>query len=358
VKNKLRAVGAAVAAGVLAVALGSTGTAYADPSGPPTFRDLAGVGSDTTQGVMNAISDVVVSPGGPGFPAAGTKLIASYDAVGPSPVVTKDPAVLPNCSFNPRPNGSTQGRQAFDATLTPGSATAGCLQFARSSSGVATTTNPMTWVPFAVDAVDFAVNKISNLPKQLAKNDLVAIYNCTIPGVNAYIPQAGSGTRNFFLTFLGINPGGPFGSCVKETKNGAPIEEHDGRVVNGDPNGIVPISIAQNIAQGAGTLPDIRGDSILGAMDSNLTDPTNVPANDVAPFVINSGTAQTASPATGWPAPMQREVFNIVATAQLGNVEIANVFVGSSSQVCQQSLIIKAFGFQTDPNCGSTTLHN
>jgi len=342
-KNKLRLVGAAVAAGVLAVALGSPSTSYADPTGPPPFRDLAGVGSGTTQGVMDAISDVVVSPGGPGFPPAGTKLIGSYDADGPPTIVTKDPAVNPGCSMS-RPSGSTAGLQVFDASLNPLSPTAGCLQFVRSFSGPVATTHPMTWLPFVIDTVDFAVNKLSNLPKQLARNDLIAIYTCTIPGVNAYLPPLDSDTSKIFLGFLGI----PLFPCVHLTKDGVPILEHDGRVLNGDANGIVPISIANNIAQGAGTLPDIRGNSILGAIDINLTDPTNVPANDLPPYEIPTGTADSAP---GWPAGptgLQHTYFNVVATAQLSNPEIANVFSGPSPQVCQQ-LIIKQFGFR--PTC-------
>ena len=49
-----------LAAGVCMATLTLTiGTAMADPNGTPTFRQLAGVGAETTQGVMNALSDKV-----------------------------------------------------------------------------------------------------------------------------------------------------------------------------------------------------------------------------------------------------------------------------------------------------------
>src|SRR5215470_7282851 len=71
--------------------------ASADPSGTPTYRQLAGVGSDTTQGVMNGLSQVVT--------INGVKVLGSYDAVGSTNVTTKDPATTPGCTMG-RPNGS------------------------------------------------------------------------------------------------------------------------------------------------------------------------------------------------------------------------------------------------------------
>lgn len=37
-------------------------TASADPSGAPPFRALAGVGGETTQHVMNALSNIIMIP--------------------------------------------------------------------------------------------------------------------------------------------------------------------------------------------------------------------------------------------------------------------------------------------------------
>ena len=71
-------------------------TAVADPVGPPTYRDLAGVGSDTTQGVMDAMSNAITDN-------SGTKILGSYDAGGGN-ITTQDPSVYSNCTI-PRPAG-------------------------------------------------------------------------------------------------------------------------------------------------------------------------------------------------------------------------------------------------------------
>jgi hypothetical protein len=59
------------------------GSAAADPNPPPPpYRDLNGVGDDTTQGVMNLLSNIIVD-------GTGNKLIASWDSA-PAPF---EPAV-------------------------------------------------------------------------------------------------------------------------------------------------------------------------------------------------------------------------------------------------------------------------
>ncbi|MDT7596708.1 MAG: hypothetical protein QOJ06_2254, partial [Pseudonocardiales bacterium] len=105
----------------------AVGTALADPPAN-TFRNLAGTGSDTTQGVMNALGNGV-SGGFPGIQIGGANQIASYDAIGASPIVTKDPNVNPNCSLSPRPINSGQG---INLLVSERTANHHCLQFARS----------------------------------------------------------------------------------------------------------------------------------------------------------------------------------------------------------------------------------
>jgi len=132
------------------------------------------------------------------------------------------------------------------------------------------------------------VTNDSNLPRQLTKADLISIYQCQIPGITPYIPQAGSGTRSFWLSYLGITDVTLF-PCIKDAKNGVPIEEHDGRVL--DANSLIPISVAQNIAQAEGTLTDLRGKSVLGTIDGTL------------PQTLNGGFA------------VKREIYNVVPTS-------------------------------------------
>ncbi|HEX4705595.1 MAG TPA: hypothetical protein VH352_25965 [Pseudonocardiaceae bacterium] len=322
---------ALVAAAGLALVGGVTaaGPAQADPSGPPTFRQLAGVGSDTTQGVMDALANVITD-------SSGTKLIGSYDATGSANIQTQSPTA---CSIA-RPNGSGAGRTAL---LTSLQANNGCLQFSRSSSlNLAAATPGLTYIPFATDAVSYAVTANSNIPKSLKLTDVQAIYHCdpnfvgTGPNyaITVILPQAGSGTRSFWESTMGILDTDVVAGhypCIIDHKNGLPIEEHDGRVL--DDNSIAPFSISQYIAQSENTIPDLRGKAVLGVIDG------------FTPNVINSTFEVT------------RSVYNVIPTSQIGTAPYSTVFVGSGSAVCSQAALINQYGFASNPNCGSTSQH-
>ncbi|MER8186595.1 substrate-binding domain-containing protein [Kitasatospora sp. NPDC094015] len=312
-----------VAAG-LGLLVAGTGTAQADPAG---LRPLAGVGSDTTQGVMNALANTVT--------VNGQKVLGSYDAVGSATITTKSAAA---CQGLARPNGSGAGRSALLNELNKGN---GCLDFARSSSlNLAASTPGLTYIPFAVDGVTYAVSAGSSVPLDLTVADLHAIYTCdpgyvgTAPNysIRPLLPQAGSGTRSFWESTVGITEAdvaaGRYG-CIADTKGGKKIEEHDGRVL--DTASLVPFSIAQYIAQSSGTLADIRGTAQLG----------NV--NGVPSVLLNTNAAAV------------RDVYNVIPTSKVGVSPWSDAFVGATSGVCQQSAVIKQYGFGTNPNCGDTS---
>jgi hypothetical protein len=153
-KNWRRGALAIAAAGAVAAgSIGLAAPAMADPVGAPVYRALAGVGSDTTQDVMNGVASVVAD-------SSGTLLIGSYDATGlPNPISTK----LGN-SFA-RPDGSGNGlialRSAKDATtIWDGqNLVSNDLQFSRSSSapasGLLNPSGQYAAIPFALDAVSF-----------------------------------------------------------------------------------------------------------------------------------------------------------------------------------------------------------
>jgi ABC-type phosphate transport system substrate-binding protein len=322
-------VGAVAAAGLL------TGTvcgsvAVADPSGSPTFRQLAGVGSATTQGVMNGLSNAIT--------INGTKVIGSYDALGSANITTKDPATTPGCTIA-RPNGSGAGRTALSNSL---QAANGCLDFSRSSSlNLSAATPGLTYVPFAVDAVTYAITPTSAVPRKLSLNDLKSIYHCdpnfvgTAPNfsLTVYLPQAGSGTRAFWESTMGITDADVVAGvypCIKDTKNGAIVEEHDGRVL--DDNSIAPFSIAQYNAQSSQTIADLRGRAILGTIDG------------IAPTSLNTSFG------------VKRDVYNVIPTSKIGTAPWSTVFVGPNSLICQQANVINTYGFGTNANCGSTSL--
>ncbi len=320
--------GVGLGVGMLATGV-TVSMAQADPSGTPTFRALAGVGSDTTQGVMNGLAQVIKD-------GSGNKLIASYDAVGSATIKTK----ATGCDSIARPNGSGAGRTALMNSV---NANDGCLQFARSSSISTTATTPgLTYIPYAVDAVTYMVTSASTLPRSLSLADLKAIYMCQgDPTIKPLIPQSGSGTRAFWLGKLSITEAqinaGSF-PCIKDKVGSTPIEEHDGRVL--DPLSIAPISIAQYISQASSTIPDLRGSAQLGTIDG------------VASVSLNNS------------APLKRDVYNVVPTSKLTDPTVANVFVGPGSQVCQNSALIQQFGFGLktgvggDLACGDTSQHS
>lgn len=318
-----------LALGVSVVAILAAAPASADPSGAPQFRQLAGVGSDTTEGVMNAMANTIT--------IGGTKVLGSYDANGSAQITTKD-ASLPACTNINRPNGSGAGRSALLASLQAnGGAGNGCLQWSRSSSLTLTASTPsLTYVPFAVDAVTFALTSDSSIPRSLTLDEVKSIYKCEIPGITPILPQAGSGTRSFWLGTMGITDAqvnsGVYPCIVNGTANGQPIQEHDGRVLNGD--SIVPFSVAQYAAQASGTLTDIRGRAVLGVI------------NGVTPMLMNTA------------VPVTRNVYNVIPTSQIGNAPYSTIFVGSGSLVCQQTAIIQQYGFAPNPNCGDPSAHS
>ncbi|MFD9599221.1 hypothetical protein OG609_15275 [Streptomyces sp. NBC_01224] len=316
VKSRAR-IGAVV--GTAALALGAMAIpASADPA-PGTYRVLAGVGSDTTQDVVNGLGTAVDSGA----------LIASYNATGTSPVKTR----ATGCEIA-RPNGSSAGINALRNAVDNNT---GCLDFARSSRGVAdSSTTDLTWIPFGKDAVTFAVRGDSALPKALTKAQLVSIYTCRTTSLNGVtltplLPQSGSGTRSFFLGRLGLTED-TFGTCVDDT-----VQEHNGQALDsaGD---IAPYSIAQYIAQGNEIVgvDDRRGDAVLGSVDG------------VQPQLAD-GTLNTAF-------PFNRDVYNVVPTAKLTDPTLAGAFVGSTSKVCAQTAVINTYGFGAIATCGNTDL--
>ncbi|MFE7777770.1 hypothetical protein ACFU5O_28500 [Streptomyces sp. NPDC057445] len=307
----------------------SVSQAVAEPSGPPPYRQLSGVGSDTTQDVMNGLANAIT--------INGTKVIGSYDATGSAQITTKDPAATPGCTIN-RPNGSGAGRTALLNSL---QANNGCLDFARSSSLNLGAANPgLTYVPFAVDAVSYAITPTSTVPRKLSLNDLKSIYHCdpnyvgTAPNfsLNVYLPQAGSGTRSFWESTMGITDADVVAGvypCIKDAKGGAPVQEHDGRVL--DDKSIVPFSIAQYNSQSTQTIADLRGRAILGTIDG------------LAPTTLNSKFG------------VKRDVYNVIPTSKIATAPYSTVFVGPDALICKQEAVINTYGFAANANCGDTS---
>ncbi|WP_433371973.1 hypothetical protein ACQPZX_48550 [Actinoplanes sp. CA-142083] len=315
---------AVVGVGLVGALAFTASPASADPTGSPTYRTLAGVGSDTTEGVMNGLSQVVT--------INGVKVIGSYDAFGSATIQTKETG----CVIN-RPAGSGNGVTALVASQ---DAANGCLDFARSSSNNASSYagKNLAYIPFAVDAVTYAVRSDSGISRTLSKANLTTIYNCGA-GANyqPLLPQFGSGTRSFFLKSLGFTDVADFTSqpnhtCIKQVDaTNQPLQENNGALVT-DVKQVVPYSIAQYLAQTTSVVPDVHGKVVLGQMDG------------IAPTVLNTSSS------------MIRDVYNVVPVNKLGDSTVSQVFVGSNSLVCTNANTIKKYGFAPNASCGDTTL--
>jgi len=270
---------AALSVGALAL-VAFASPAAAEPVGAPTFRDLSGLGSDTTFALMNAVSDQVLVTGT--FQAendtaatpttyTNTKVIGSYNPQGSATVATKDAAEFAGCGAVTRANGSGAGRTALVNSIANND---NCLQFARSSSSPVVAT--ISFIPIATDGLTFATPPNADLGTVLTLAELQGIYN--EPGTagtascdfDPLIPQAGSGTRGDWASFVGyvFGAGGVVVAteCTTDLNNsGGLVQEHNGNDLTAT-NQISPYSVAQYLAQSYGATTDRRNNVTLGAV--------------------------------------------------------------------------------------------
>ncbi|SDT71379.1 PBP superfamily domain-containing protein [Streptomyces sp. TLI_053] len=341
----------AAAAIATSVATVAAGTAVADPSTLPTLpvaQDIVGVGSDTTQAVLNQFSTDYNA-----FLGASSTLprLYSWDATGTSPIVTKTGAQT-SPAFA-RPNGSSAGIKALE------NSTDATVNFARSSRAPQATDQPSDlFVAFAKDAVSVATTTTgSNAPTNLSKADLINIYNCTytnwnqIPGytgaggtIKPFLPQVGSGTRSFFLGTLGLANGG---ACVLVNPL---VQENQGTdpVLN-DPNAIVPYSAAHYIGQvynGHSSGSDAAGNLTIRSIDG------------ISPIDATNGLAKAFADTS-----FGRVVYNVVRatawTATDTQGTALRAIFGTNGWICKNATAaadIKSYGFRALPAgaCGST----
>jgi hypothetical protein len=344
---------AAVGVGILAA------PASADPSPITDYRQLAGVGSDTTQYVVSGLAN-----GTSVVDAGGNKIIASWDAVAqtgaPDPFTTKDPTTKPGCTFNRADaNGSSNGIKLLNADIAAGK---GCLDFARSSRGPQVSGTDLTWIPFAKDAVTWATDLGSTIGSEtpgdsnnpsLTVAQLKDIYTkCsytdaagTTHAVQPLLPQAGSGTRAYWLTSIGVTEAQ---IAAAKTSCGLrdDVQEHDGTAIT-NLNQIMPYSVAQWLTQGKNGVPNRRGESRLRNIETQS--PTT-----------GSGFSIVLNPNFVF----SRDVYNVVQTSRLNSSPIKETFVGPDAKVCSAASIavIKSYGFgdlsadSAPSNCGDTTL--
>ena len=368
------------------VAGGCVAPAQADPASVADFGVLAGFGSDTTQDVMNGVAAAVNT-------TYGSTLLASYDALGGKDVYSElgGPAV-------PRANGSGAGRDLLRIALgqintgtvavapsalgvarssTPTtSQVAGHVDFARSSSGPsgAVSNGVVTYVPFATDSMTYVTSPDSKIPNGLplgtdannSEESIMNIYQGNLKWViidstsgayirlaatntagageeghriNVYVPQAGSGTRSYWLGKVVVtetnitNGDSPATATIVGGTVG--VQEHDGTAVAADPYAIAPFSISQWVAQANGVSVDRRHGAVLNSVGGTSVTPT-----------LGSGNAFSSNP--DWTSTLKRTVYNIIPTAlanDAGSNPTKTAFVGQQSLVCQAKTAITTYGF-------------
>ncbi len=361
-KTALR-LGVVAATAVVALAFGAAAPAYADPSG---FKNLVGVGSDTTENLVNGLGTVVTN-------------IGSYDATGSATIQTRSGG-----AFFARPKGSGNGQKALSASVNQGGtrtwpAAAGVditgqVDFARSSSGPSSALvgTDLTFIPFAKDALTFAVSAASDFPRDIATGSsaqdalspapftLRNIYRGTVTSytdgdfstvtIRPLLPQQGSGTRSFWIGALGMTETTITAGGVA-TDLGNTVEEHDGTFVT-QPGDLVPYSVAQFIQQGnhavlPSTVVERRGTIALGNVGS------------VKPYLPKAGGGIQLNTAF----PINRLVYNVVSTPRLTGASAADLalqaaFAGSTSSVCSATSTITQYGFAPiGALCGNTTTY-
>ena len=221
------AAAAALVAGTVTMASAATN----DPpkSVTPAAYDVVGVGSDTTEYVMDAFSvgynkTVKVHN-------ANNPYFYSYDALPlgkntPSTTYTIKPKA--GCATIARPDGSSAGITALGESqpIKYKGGSYQCLNFARSSRA-RKSTDPAdkaagsVFVTFAKDAITWAARSAAaggtNAPASLTTKQLKAIFSCSPSARNwdqvggkhgaiqVYLPQVGSGTLSTWETDMGIS---------------------------------------------------------------------------------------------------------------------------------------------------------
>lgn len=322
-----------IKAAVVVTTIGAfAGTAQADPAAGvvPAATDVVGVGSDTTQGVLNTLAAHYNAK----TPAPVSKAY-SWDAIVPGSTTITPKAGAPTIT---RPNGSSAGISALIAD-----GNAHNLDFARSSRKAKSDGSEANYgfIEFARDTVTFATASTSTVPTTLTTLDLNKLYGSAAGSADctytAYLPQAGSGTRNFFLESIGLTAPG---TCAKDTFNGQPVQEHNGAPLVGDVNAIAPFSVGRAVG--------------VSGIKVNTVDDSVRPAGKAAAETARVNPADGQAVTEGGVVAYDRALFNVIRKADKTVAKFSGLF-GSLGYICTNATAradIVAAGFRRSTNCG------
>jgi ABC-type phosphate transport system substrate-binding protein len=370
---------AAFAAGTAGVAVAAPArtAAPADPPAhvAPQSYDVVGVGSNTTEYVLDQMSVNYNATVGKKHSAA-DPYFYSFDALPPG--VDVAPAnttyyITPKagCSSKTvRPNGSGAGLKTLDQNTFDGTTGHYCVDFARSSSGRSSTSpkyapGGVAYVAFARDAVTWAARSAAkggtDAPKSLSDSQLKAIFTCRdtnwdqVGGKNAkikvYLPQAGSGTLSFWEKVMGITT---VGGCVSQ----AP-EENEGTYAGfNSPQAIFIFSIGSYLAQeyrsmSCSAKAPAKGQNTFGCDRIGVLALGQI--DKVSPVTSTTATAVTNPK---FPAAYYRTLYNIVRyTSETKDhiLQRLEPFFSRTGYLCSNKTAkaeIQAYGFVVYAGCG------
>jgi ABC-type phosphate transport system substrate-binding protein len=368
------AAAAMLIAGTVTTASAATAAPNDPPKGTtPAAYDIVGVGSDTTEYVIDQITSLynaTVKDHSPSHPK-----FYSYDALPEGANVANPKYVITpksGCATIGRPDGSSAGITALGQSqvIKYKGVSYPCLNFARSSrprksSDPKLGKGGLAFVAFAKDAITWAVQKPAkggnDAPKSLNLTQLKAIFTCKdtnwsqVGGksgkITVYLPQNGSGTLSTWEGFMGITKPG---SCVSQ----AP-EENEGTYTGFHNKGAIFIySIGAYVAQAyhspfCGVKPK-KGQNAFGC---NLTGYLQLgEINGVNP--LSSTKVPTINPK--FPSSFWRVLYNVVPYATTAThipADMQAIF-GRTGYLCKNATAmtqIRDYGFVTTGLCGSVS---
>jgi ABC-type phosphate transport system substrate-binding protein len=370
--------GAVTVAATAALVAGSVTTASASPNDPakgvvPKSYDIVGVGSNTTQFVIDQIAVNYDARIPAKTHSAAHPYLYSFDAVVPGSTSVAPTTIVPKagCASITRPNGSGAGATALETSqkLSTGNY---CIDFGRSSGG-RKPTDPkkgpggVEYVAFAKDAITWATRSAakggSDAPASLTLAQLKGIFTCKTTNwsqvggkngkISVFLPQAGSGTLSTWEKFMGITT---LGSCVNQKD-----EENEGTYPGFNTAGSVWIySIGAYVAQKyhsqlPGKKP-VKGQNAFG------TNVTGLAALGKISGISPLSTAKVPTINPKFPSSFWRTVYNIVrynASTKDGIGKQLEGIFGSKAvhgYLCTDAnSVIIDYGFVPTPLCGSVS---
>jgi ABC-type phosphate transport system substrate-binding protein len=279
--SRTRPLAAAGAFG-LAASLLAAAPAQADPTGTPTYRQLSAEGSDDAGPLLDALSNSIT--------ISGSKVLGYYDNTYQSGGSTTIQTQTASACDIDRVDGGLTG---FGSMLYSNYQSNGCLQFASTFSiatGNYTDFPSMTYIPYAYDAIAYAVTNNSTVPRELTLAQLQGIYTCnpTYVGtgpdwtITPLLPQGGSSIRAYWEQLMGINDSQVLSNdfpCISDESGGSVIQDGEGEALS--QSSLMPYSVATYDEQEGEMIGDVQGDAVLGWIAPSAGD------SPIAPFIQN-----------------------------------------------------------------------